>query len=168
MSKITTGSSWSAPQKIIPFLWFDQQAESAVDFYVSVFPDSSVLTRNYYAKESGKDGKLMTATFKLAGQEFMAINGGPKFQFSQAVSFFVRCESQTEIDYFWDKLGEGGEIQMCGWLNDKYGLSWQIIPDRLNAMLADKNVERVQQVMNGLLRMKKIDISALEGVFDPK
>lgn len=165
MTKIQTGNTTSTPQKITPFLWFDNQAESAIDFYVSVFPDSSVETKRYYDKNSIHKGTLMTASFKLFGQEFMAINGGPMFEFSQAVSFFVRCTSQDEVDYYWEKLGEGGQIQMCGWLMDKYGLSWQIIPESLDSMLDQSDPARVQRVMNALLIMKKIEMSILEEAF---
>jgi predicted 3-demethylubiquinone-9 3-methyltransferase (glyoxalase superfamily) len=147
-------------QKITPFLWFDGKAEEAMHFYASVFKNS-------------KPGKVMRAgetvtsvTFELEGQEFMALNGGPHFKFSPAVSFFVSCKTQQEVDYFWDRLSQGGETQPCGWLKDKYGLSWQIIPTALGEMLYDKDPQKAQRAMNAMLQMTKIDIERLRQAYE--
>ena len=146
-----------AAQKITPFLWFDDQAEEAMRFYVSIFPDSKI------GDVMRHDGKVMTATFHLAGQEFMVLNGGPQFKFNEAISLFVRCETQAEVDRLWAKLtADGGEESMCGWLKDKYGLSWQIIPNRLGELLGDEDPERSGRAMQAMLGMRKIDIAGLE------
>lgn len=150
-------------QKITPFLWFDNQAEEAVNFYVSVFDDAEVLNISRY--EGGPmEGKVLTAVFQLNGQQFMALDGGPEFKFTEAISFYVQCESQEEVDYYWEKLSEGGDekAQQCGWLKDKYGLSWQIIPTALPELLNDPDPEKSQRVMQAMLQMKKIDIKALK------
>ncbi len=149
-------------QKITPFLWFDNQAEEAVNFYVSVFDDAEVLSISRY--EGGPmEGKVLTAVFQLNGQEFMALDGGPEFNFTEAISFFVHCESQEEVDYYWEKLTEGGDenAQQCGWLKDKYGVSWQIIPAALPELLNQPEPEKSQRVMQAMLQMKKIDIQGL-------
>ena len=150
-------------QKITPFLWFNDQAEEAVQFYTSIFKNSKIGTISRYGDVGpGQKGKVMSATFQLGGQEFMALNGGPEFTFSPAISFFVNCETQEEVDLFWEKLSEGGEKQKCGWLKDKFGVSWQIVPTTLGKLLNDKNVQKSQKVMQAMLQMDKLDIKGLE------
>jgi predicted 3-demethylubiquinone-9 3-methyltransferase (glyoxalase superfamily) len=150
-------------QKIVPSLWFDGNAEEAIDFYCSIFKDSGK-GEEMRAGDGAPfpKGTLISATFRLHGQEFMVINGGPQFKFTPAVSFFVHCGSQAEVDEYWDKLLDGGEADMCGWLRDKFGLSWQIIPDRLMELLNDPDPARAQRAMNAMLQMVKIDVNALE------
>ena len=151
-------------QKIVTFLWFDHQAEEAAKFYVSIFKDSKILSVSRYGDAGpGPKGSAMSVTFQLAGQEFMALNGGPLFQFSEAISLFLKCETQAEIDELWAKLLEGGgKEQRCGWLKDRFGLSWQIVPTALGELLADKDPEKSKRVMQALLRMVKLDIPALK------
>ena len=154
-------------QRITPFLWFDDKAEEAVNFYTSVFRNSKVVGVTRYGEAGpGPKGSVMSATFQLEGQEFMALNGGPHFQFTPAISLFVKCETQKEVDELWAKLSKGGEIQQCGWLKDKYGLSWQIIPNALGELLQDKDAKKSQRVMQAMLRMKKIDIKALQDAYN--
>jgi predicted 3-demethylubiquinone-9 3-methyltransferase (glyoxalase superfamily) len=158
-------------QKITPFLWFDDQAEEAVSFYVSIFKNSKVGNITRYdeevAKASGQPaGSVMTIDFQLEGQDFIALNGGPQFKFTEAVSFMVNCETQEEVDEFWKKLSEGGEEGPCGWLKDKYGLSWQIVPTVLGEMLQDKDAEKAKRVMKAMLQMSKIDIRTLKQAYD--
>ena len=160
-------------QKITPFLWFNNQAEEAVKFYTSVFKNSKIGAMNRYdeaaAKASGRPkGSVMTASFQLEGQEFIAINGGPVFRFTEAISFVVSCETQAEIDYFWTNLGEGGDekAQQCGWLKDRFGLSWQIVPTALSRLLSGKDSKKSQQVMQAMLQMKKIVIADLERAYE--
>ena len=149
-------------QKITPFLWFDNQAEEAVRFYTSIFQDSKIGEISYYG-EMGPlpPGAVMTISFELNGQEFTALNGGPEFQFTPAVSFFFKCRDQSEVEYYWDRLKEGGSEVQCGWLTDQYGLSWQIVPEVLSRLLADSQAERASRVMNAMLKMVKIDIQGL-------
>jgi predicted 3-demethylubiquinone-9 3-methyltransferase (glyoxalase superfamily) len=154
-------------QKITPCLWFDSQAEEAAKFYASVFKNSKIGKISRYGKEGfeihGRTaGTVMTVEFEIDGQKFVALNGGPHFRFNEAVSFQVHCDSQQEIDYFWSKLGEGGQEQPCGWLKDKFGLSWQVIPKALPEMLMDENSDKAQRVMRSMLQMRKIDLAALE------
>ena len=155
-------------QQITPFLWFDNNAEEAVNLYVSIFKNSSITATTRYnaesAKASGqKDGAVMTIGFNLNGQDFTAINGGPMFKFTEAVSFVVNCETQEEVDHYWNKLTEnGGQESQCGWLKDKYGLSWQIVPKQLMQLLQDKDGGRAKRAMHAMLQMKKIDIKKLE------
>jgi predicted 3-demethylubiquinone-9 3-methyltransferase (glyoxalase superfamily) len=151
-------------QKISPFLWFDSEAEDAANFYVSLFDDSSVTDVSRYPEGSpGPAGSVMSVNFRLAGQEFMALNAGPEFTFTEAISFFVRCKDQAEVDRLWSKLTEGGgEESQCGWLKDRWGLSWQIIPDRLGELLGDPDPARAQRAMQAMLQMQKIDVQALE------
>jgi predicted 3-demethylubiquinone-9 3-methyltransferase (glyoxalase superfamily) len=155
-------------KKITPFLWFDNQAEEAMNFYVSVFKNSKVLGVSRYGDAGpGVKGSVMTATFELNGQEFTALNGGPQhFGFSEAISFFVNCENQQEVDHLWEKLTEGGEPGPCGWLKDKYGLSWQIVPIALGEMLGDKDPVKSQRVMQAMLQMSKIDIAGLRRAYE--
>src|ERR1700730_6630423 len=149
-------------QKITPFLWFDGKAEEAMNFYVSIFKNSKVVGVNRYGEAGpGPKGTVMSATFQLDGQEFIALNGGPHFTFSPAISFFVNCATQQEVDQLWEKLSQGGEKQRCGWLKDKYGLSWQIIPSALGEMLQDKDARKSTKVMQAMLKMEKIDIKGL-------
>ena len=153
-------------QKISPFLWFDGKAEEAMRFYVSIFKNSKVgaITR-YGDAGPGPKGTVMVVTFQLDGQEFIALNGGPQFTFSPAISFVVNCETQEEVDAFWEKLSEGGEKLQCGWLRDKYGLSWQIVPTVLGEMMQDRDVEKSQRVMKAMLQMNKIDIERLKQAY---
>ena len=148
-------------RKITPFLWFDGNAQDAIDFYTSVFRNARV-----DSLMPGPDGKLMGAAFQLEGQSFMALNGGPQFQFSPAISMYVHCESQEEVDYYWSRLGEGGSFQPCGWLKDKFGLSWQVIPGELSRMLQDKDRARAGRAMQAMMKMSKIDIAALQAAYD--
>jgi predicted 3-demethylubiquinone-9 3-methyltransferase (glyoxalase superfamily) len=150
-------------QKIVPFLWFDNQAEEAMNFYVSIFPNSKVGSVNRYPEGSPLPaGTAMSVTFTLDGQEFMGLNGGPQFQFSEAISLFVNCETQDEVDALWAKLTEGGEESQCGWLKDRYGLSWQIIPRALGELMSDPDPAKAGRVMQAMLQMQKIDVAALQ------
>jgi predicted 3-demethylubiquinone-9 3-methyltransferase (glyoxalase superfamily) len=156
-------------QKITPFLWFDNQAEEAMNLYVSIFKNSKVLGVTRYGDAGpGPKGSVMTAEFQLEGQEFVALNGGPHFKFTEAVSFVVNCQLQEEVDYFWEKLSEGGAESQCGWLKDKFGLSWQVVPTVLIEMLQDKDPEKSQRVMKAMLQMEKIDIKKLKEAYDGK
>lgn len=151
-------------QKITPFLWFNDNAEEAINFYVSIFKDSKIGTMTRYGDSGpGPKGALMTATFQLEGQQFMALNGGPHFKFTEAISLFVDCETQEEVDALWDRLtADGGQPSRCGWLKDKFGLSWQIIPSVLGRLLHDEDPARAGRVMQAMLQMQKIDIRGLE------
>jgi predicted 3-demethylubiquinone-9 3-methyltransferase (glyoxalase superfamily) len=154
-------------QRITPFLWYDNQAEEAMNYYVSIFKNSKVGSVTRYdeagAKASGRTkGSVMTASFQLDGQQFVALNGGPHFKFTEAVSFVVNCETQEEVDYYWEKLSAGGAESQCGWLKDKYGLSWQVVPKILPELLQSKDAEKAQRVMQAMLQMKKIDIKTLQ------
>ena len=150
-------------QKITPFLWFDHQAEEAANFYVSVFRGSRIPNVARYGDAGpGPKGSVMTIEFELAGQRFVALNGGPQFTFSPAISFVVNCEMQEDVDALWEKISAGGEEQRCGWLEDRYGVSWQIVPTILPRLLTDKDPEKAQRVMKAMLAMDKIDISVLE------
>ena len=154
-------------QKITPFLWFDGHAEEAMNFYVSIFKNSKVLKVTRYGEAGpGPKGTVMSATFQLEGQNFYALNGGPQFSFTPAISFFVNCQSQQEVDELWEKLSEGGQKERCGWLKDKYGLSWQIIPSALGEMLGDKDFVKASRVMQAMLQMNKIDIEGLKQAYD--
>ena len=153
-------------QKITPFLWFDTQAEEAANFYVSIFPNSKIVTINRYGEGGpGPKGGVMTVVFQLDGQEFMALNGGPVFQFTEAISLMVDCNTQEEVDNYWAKLVEGGAESQCGWLKDKYGLSWQIIPTPLAEMLGDRDPQKAKRVMEAMLKMKKIDLAELQRAY---
>jgi predicted 3-demethylubiquinone-9 3-methyltransferase (glyoxalase superfamily) len=154
-------------QKITPFLWFDDQAEEAMNFYVSIFKNSkSGKVSRYGDAGPGPKGTVMVATFQLDGQEFIALNGGPKFKFTEAISLVVNCETQEEVDGFWEKLSAGGEKSRCGWLKDKFGLSWQIVPTVLGELMADKDPEKSKRVMIAMLQMDKIDIATLKQAYD--
>ena len=154
-------------QKITPFLWFDNQAEEAMNFYVSIFKNSKVLGCSRYGDAGpGPKGTVMVATFQLDGQEFMALNGGPHFKFTEAISLLVLCETQAEIDEMWEKLSEGGATSQCGWLKDKFGLSWQVIPPILSGLMQDEDPERSKRVMQAMLKMTKIDIATLKQAYE--
>jgi predicted 3-demethylubiquinone-9 3-methyltransferase (glyoxalase superfamily) len=153
--------------KITTFLTFDDQAEEAMNHYTSIFDNARIVnTQRYGAAGPGPEGSLMSGTFELDGQEFMALNGGPSFSFSQGISLYVDCETQEEVDELWEKLSEGGEEGPCGWLTDKFGVSWQIIPRALPELLADEDAERSQRVMNAMLQMSKIDIAGLRRAYE--
>lgn len=159
-------------QKITPNMWFDSQAEEAAKFYTSIFNNSKIGRTTRYGKESYDrtfEGKVMTVEFQLEGQDFVALNGGPQFKFTEAISFIVHCDHQEELDYFWDKLSEGGDekAQVCGWLKDKFGVSWQIIPSNLTEMIGNPDPERSERVMRALLQTKsKIDMKSLEQAYE--
>jgi predicted 3-demethylubiquinone-9 3-methyltransferase (glyoxalase superfamily) len=156
-------------QKITPFLWFDGNAEEAVTFYTSTLKNSRIVNMSRYGEGApAPKGTVISATFILEGQEFMALNGGPMFTFSPAISFFVKCETQEEIDTLWEKLSAGGKKERCGWLKDKFGVSWQIIPPVLGEMLQDKDPQRAQRVMQAMMQMDKIDIQKLKQAYDQK
>jgi predicted 3-demethylubiquinone-9 3-methyltransferase (glyoxalase superfamily) len=154
-------------QKIVPFLWFDTQAEEAVSFYTSVFKNAKAgqVTRCGEAGP-GPKGSVMTATFELFGQEFVALNGGPVFKFTPAISFVVNCETQEEVDDYWTKLSAGGQTQQCGWLTDKFGVSWQIVPTILTKLMQDKDPVKAQRVMEAMLKMTKLDIKGLQQAYE--
>lgn len=159
----------SKQTKITPFLWFDNNAEEAINFYISIFKDSRVVSSSRYGEHGpGPKGTLMTATFQLDGQEFYALNGGPHFKFTEAISLFISCETQEEVDHYWNKLSAGGQQSNCGWLKDKYGLSWQVVPTILSKLLQDKDPQKSGNVMNAMLQMKKLDISILEAAYAQK
>jgi len=150
-------------QKVTPFLWFDNNAEEAADFYTSIFKDSKINNKTRYVEGGmGPKGSIMTVEFELEGQRFTALNGGPHFRFNEAVSFIVKCKTQKEIDYFWEKLSEGGSDQQCGWLKDKFGLSWQIVPENIAELLGYSDPEKTKRAMAALMQMKKLDIRALQ------
>jgi predicted 3-demethylubiquinone-9 3-methyltransferase (glyoxalase superfamily) len=160
---------------ITPFLWFDDKAEEAAHFYVSVFAGttgkrtSKITSLTRYGDEGpGPKGTVMTAVFKLDGREFIALNGGPRFSFNESVSFVINCKNQKEVDYFWEKLSEGGEKSMCGWVKDKYGLWWQVVPTILGTLFRSRNKERSGRVMQAMLQMSKLDIKALKQAYGKK
>jgi predicted 3-demethylubiquinone-9 3-methyltransferase (glyoxalase superfamily) len=156
-------------QKITPFLWFDDKAEEAMNFYVSIFKNSKRGRISRYGDAGpGPKGTVMVATFQLEGQDFIALNGGPHFKFTEAISLVVNCETQDEVDAFWDKLSEGGSKGQCGWLKDKYGLSWQIVPTALGELMSDPDPEKSKRVMNAMLQMKKLDISGLTRAYEQR
>jgi predicted 3-demethylubiquinone-9 3-methyltransferase (glyoxalase superfamily) len=154
-------------QRIVPFLWFDGQAEEAMAFYTSVFPNSRVVSVTRYGSDGpGPEGTVMVGQFELEGQTFYALNGGPEFSFTPAVSFFVNCETQEEIDELWARLTDGGEEVECGWLKDRYGVSWQIVPRVLVGMLGDPDPEKSSRVMKAMISMVKLDIGALREAYE--
>jgi predicted 3-demethylubiquinone-9 3-methyltransferase (glyoxalase superfamily) len=160
-------------RKITPFLWFDGQAEEAAHFYVSIFKNAKMLSVTRYeehgAQAAGRPrGSVMTVGFELDGQEFTALNGGPAFKFTEAISFVVNCQTQAEVDHFWSRLSAGGEEVQCGWLKDRFGVSWQIVPEALMQMLQDKDPTKVGRVMAAMLRMRKMDIAALKAAYAGK
>ena len=157
-------------QKITPFLWFDDQAEEAMKFYTSIFKDSKIVSIQYYPERSqeehlkGMEGKVLTGIFELCGQRFMAIDGGPIFKFNESISLYVECDGQKEVDYFWEKLSAFPESEQCGWLKDKYGVSWQIIPKQLDKILSSPDKEKAERAMHVFMQMKKVDIAKLQEV----
>ena len=160
-------------QKITPFLWFDTQAEAAANLYVSLFPNSKIVDVARYggagADVSGRpQGSVMTVTFELDGQRFIGLNGGPQFKFTEAVSFFVNCQTQEEVDRLWNKLSEGGEESRCGWLKDRFGLSWQIVPAGLSDLLHSKDAKKSERAMQAMLTMRKLDINDLQHAYEGK
>jgi len=156
-------------QKITPFLWFDGKAEEAMNFYVSVIPNSKVLSIARSGDAGpGPKGSVLTANFELHGVEFVALNGGPQFKFTEAVSFVINCETQEEVDKYWEKLSEGGRKDQCGWLKDKYGLSWQIVPIQLLQMIKDKDPQKAERAMKAMMKMQKLDIKTLQQAYEGK
>jgi predicted 3-demethylubiquinone-9 3-methyltransferase (glyoxalase superfamily) len=160
-------------QKIVPFLWFDKQAEEAVKFYSLIFKKSGIGDVTRYGKEGYEvhgmeEGTVMTVDFEIEGQKFVALNGGPVFKFNEAISFQVLCETQDEVDYYWEKLSEGGDrkAQQCGWLKDRYGVSWQIVPKALIKMIQDKDIKKSQKAVKAMLQMQKIDIETLRQAYE--
>ena len=147
-------------QKVTPFLWYNNNVNEAVDFYTSIFKDSKIISI------SGPKGSVMSAVIELNGQTLNLFNGGPMFKFTEAISLFVNCETQDEVDYYWQKLSEGGEESRCGWLKDKYGVSWQIIPDALGRLMSDSNAVKARNVQKAMMQMKKIDIAGLQAAYD--
>jgi predicted 3-demethylubiquinone-9 3-methyltransferase (glyoxalase superfamily) len=156
-------------QKITPFLWFDTEAEAAMNFYVSIFKNAKAKGVTRYGEAGpGPAGTVMTAAFELDGVEFVALNGGPLFKFSEAISFVVNCETQAEVDEMWEKLSAGGKTQQCGWLKDKYGVSWQIVPTALPRLMMGQDPEKSKRVFNAMMKMTKIDLAALQRAYDAK
>ena len=154
-------------QKIVPNLWFDTEAEEAADFYISVFKNSRIVNVARYTEAGPRPaGTVMTVEFELDGQRFVGINGGPEFKFSEAVSFQISCETQDDVDYYWEQLTDGGEEGPCGWLKDKYGLSWQVVPTGMDELFSDPDPTRAERAMRAMFEMKKIDIAALRAAAD--
>jgi len=154
-------------QRIVPNLWFDTEAEEAASFYISVFKNSRIANVTHYHEAAPREaGMVMTVEFELDGQRFVGINGGPEFKFDEAVSFQIDCEDQEEVDYYWDRLSEGGEEGPCGWLKDRYGLSWQVVPAGMEEVFADSDPERAKRAMEAMLKMGKLDIAALRSAAD--
>jgi predicted 3-demethylubiquinone-9 3-methyltransferase (glyoxalase superfamily) len=154
-------------QKIVPNLWFDTEAEAAAAFYVSVFENSRIVNVTRYTDAGPREaGMVMTVEFELDGQRFLGINGGPEFEFDEAVSFAIECETQDEVDYFWEKLTDGGEESQCGWLKDRYGLSWQVVPTGMEELFADPDPGRARRAMEAMLKMRKIDLATLRRAAD--
>jgi predicted 3-demethylubiquinone-9 3-methyltransferase (glyoxalase superfamily) len=154
-------------QKILPCLWYDNQAEEAASYYTSIFKNSKIDQISYYGDEGpGQKGSVLTITFTLNGQEVMALNGGPEFKFTPAISLFVNCENQEEVDFYWEKLSEEGEKGQCGWLTDKFGVSWQIVPTILGDLMSGKDAKKSAKAMQALLQMNKLDFAALQQAYD--
>jgi predicted 3-demethylubiquinone-9 3-methyltransferase (glyoxalase superfamily) len=153
----------ASTQKITTFLWFDNNAEEAMEFYTAIFKHSKILSVSRYGEAGpGPKGTVMVGAFELEGQRFLALNGGPRFKFTEAISLVIDCETQEEIDYFWEKLGAGGQTQACGWLKDKFGLSWQVVPSVLSELMQDKDPQKSKRVMEAVLQMVKLDIARLQ------
>jgi predicted 3-demethylubiquinone-9 3-methyltransferase (glyoxalase superfamily) len=154
-------------QKITPNLWFDTEAEEAAEFYVSVFKDSRIVNKSHYSDAGPREaGMVMTVDFELNGQRFTGINGGPNFKFDEAISFLISCEDQDEVDYYWETLSEGGSEGQCGWLKDRYGLSWQVVPTGMEAVFSDPDPERAKRAMEAMLKMSKLDVAELRRAAD--
>jgi predicted 3-demethylubiquinone-9 3-methyltransferase (glyoxalase superfamily) len=150
------------PRQIVPNLWFDTEAEEAANFYISVFPNSRIVFVSHYTEGSPREaGMVMTVEFELDGQRFVGINGGPQFKFDEAVSFQITCEDQDELDYYWDRLTDGGSESQCGWLKDRFGLSWQVVPTGMEELFSDPDPERARRAMQAMLQMRKLDVAAL-------
>jgi predicted 3-demethylubiquinone-9 3-methyltransferase (glyoxalase superfamily) len=163
----TIGNSNGKSQKISPFLWFDDHAEEAAKFYVSIFKNSKIGTVSRYGEEGpGQAGTVMVVPFQLEGQDFLALNGGPNFKFTPAISFVVDCQTQQEVDYYWEKLSEGGQTVECGWLTDRFGLSWQIVPSIIAEYMQDEDREKSGRVMKAILQMGKLDIEKLQHAYE--
>jgi predicted 3-demethylubiquinone-9 3-methyltransferase (glyoxalase superfamily) len=157
----------NATQKITPFLWFDHQAEEAANFYVSIFENAKILSVSRYGEESpGEPGTVMTVSFELDGQEFIALNGGPEYTFTPAISFSIDCKTQQEVDHFWNRLSEGGQTNQCGWLSDKYGVTWQVVPSVLPELLQSDDDAKAEAAMKAMLQMTKLDIAMLQEAYD--
>ena len=156
----------ASTQLITPFLWFNGRVAEAVDFYTAVFKEATVISKTHLPAEApGTPGKMQTAVIKLNGLEFYLLDGGPMFEFTPAVSFFVHCKTQEEVDYYWERLSEGGATDRCGWLKDKFGLSWQVVPDALGKLMGDPDRKKAAAVMHAMMKMNKLDISALETAY---
>ena len=154
-------------QRIVPFLWFDSNAEEAANFYGSIFKGSKIVHTSRYGEAGpGPKGSVMVVTFELDGQELMALNGGPQFKFSEAISLLVNCKNQDEVDYYWEKLSAGGQEVQCGWLKDRFGLSWQVVPTILSQLLTGADPEKSRRAMSAMLKMKKLDIAALQRAYE--
>jgi len=155
------------PQSLTPFLWFDNRAEEATRFYVSVFQDAEILSINRYGDAGpGQEGTVMTTEFLLNGQSFVALNGGPEYKFTPAISFVIHCDTQDEVDHYWDRLSEGGEPNVCGWLTDKFGVTWQVVPNILMELMQDADREKANRVTEAMLQMTKIEIPKLQAAYD--
>jgi predicted 3-demethylubiquinone-9 3-methyltransferase (glyoxalase superfamily) len=155
------------PQPIVPNLWFDTEAEEAAEYYVSLFPDSRILSSQRYTDAGpGEPGTVMTIEFELMGRPYIAINGGPQFPFSEAVSFMITCRDQAEVDHYWERLTDGGEESMCGWCKDRFGFSWQVIPEGFGDVFAHPDPDAAQRVMQAMLKMRKLDLAALQRAAD--
>ena len=156
----------ASKQKITTFLWFDNNAQEAMEFYTSVFKNSKIGNVSRYCEAGpGPKGTVMVGSFELEGQQFTALNGGPRFKFTEAISLVINCETQEEVDYFWEKLGAGGQLQQCGWLKDKFGLSWQVVPTVLDELMRDKDPQKSKRVMEAMLQMVKLDIPRLRAAY---
>jgi predicted 3-demethylubiquinone-9 3-methyltransferase (glyoxalase superfamily) len=153
-------------QKITPNLWFDGDAEQAAEFYVSVFKDSRIVSVAHYPESSERAGTVLTVDWELDGQRFVGINGGPQFKFDEAVSFAVSCKDQDEVDYYWEKLTDGGEESMCGWVKDRFGLSWQVVPEGMEELFSDSDPQRADRAWKAMMGMRKLDIAALQSAAD--
>ena len=153
--------------KITPFLWFDTQAEDAANHYVSIFPNSRIISTSHYNEAGPREaGMVLTVEFELSGERFTALNGGPQFTFDEAVSFLITCSDQDEVDYYWEKLSDGGEEGPCGWLKDRFGLSWQVVPQEMLQLLSDRDPARARRAMEAMLQMHKLDLPALRAAAD--
>jgi predicted 3-demethylubiquinone-9 3-methyltransferase (glyoxalase superfamily) len=154
------------PQKITPNLWFDTEAAEAAEFYCDVFKNSRIVSITHYPEASPKAGTVLTAEWELDGQRFVGINGGPQFKFDESVSFAITCADQDEVDYYWERLTDGGEESMCGWLKDRYGLSWQVVPEGMEELFTDSDPQRVDRAWKAMMDMRKLDIAALQSAAD--
>ena len=154
------------PQKIVTNLWFDTEAEEAAEYYCSIFEDSQIVNKTNYAEGTDRAGKVVTVEFELNGQRFTGLNGGPQFKFDEAISLLINCEDQAEVDYFWEKLGEGGEYGPCGWLKDRYGLSWQVVPAGMDELFRGDDPDRASRAMKAMMKMSKLDLATVQAAAD--